>query len=101
MRFMHVKTIIVCGGAPDTSAAAVQCSPVALICVLREHGENLYFTFLINHSSVTLWVYIPFILKFDLKSEGRKFSCVFRSIESRSGNRSGTDERCEREGELK
>jgi hypothetical protein len=70
-------------GAPDTITAVVHSSPVALICVL------------INHSSVTLWVFILiFVLKFNLKSGRRKFSYVFRSIESRSGDRSGTDGRC-------
>jgi hypothetical protein len=88
------KTIIVCGGVPDTTAAAVHCSPVAVICVLRE--LMLYVPNKPQFSDVMAF-FLLLILKFDLKSERSKFSYVFRSIESRSGDRSGTDGRCERE----
>jgi hypothetical protein len=36
-----VERVIVCGGTPDTAADTMQCSPLALIYILREHEGKL------------------------------------------------------------
>jgi hypothetical protein len=79
--FLFDKNIIVRVGAHESTAVMVHCSPVVLIWILRKHGREIILC--IPNRARFIDVVNSFSLlsssKFDLKSEGRNASFVFRS----------------------